>query len=131
MLRAKAFALGALERAVLDRLWSDGPSDVRAMQRAVGEPRGIRSNTVQSTLERLHRKGLARRSKQGRAYLYEATLSRGEWLSQAIEQVLHDLPGAGAETLLSAFVDLLERSGDEPLAALERRIRERRRGAER
>lgn len=127
MPRRKAFALGDLERAVLDRLWSDGPADVRAMQRAVGEPRGIRPNTIQSTLERLHRKGLARRRKHGRAYRYEAAVTRRDWLSHAIEELVRGVPGTGGETVVSAFVDLLERTGEEQLAELERRVLERRR----
>ncbi len=126
MTRGKAFALGELERTVLDRLWSEGPADVRTVHRAVGELRGIRPNTTQSTLERLHRKGLARRWKQGRAYLYEAALTRREWLSHAIEELISEGPGVGAETVVSAFVDLLERTTEDQLAELERRIRERR-----
>ncbi len=126
MTRRKAFALGELERAVLARLWSEGPADVRTVHRAVGELRGIRPNTIQSTLERLHRKGLARRWKQGRAYLYDAALTRREWLSHAIEELISEAPGVGAETVVSAFVDLLERTTEDQLAELERRIRERR-----
>ena len=126
MTRGKAFALGELERAVLDRLWSEGPGDVRTVHGAVGELRGIRPNTIQSTLERLHRKGLARRWKQGRAYLYESALTRREWLSHAIEELVREAPGVGAETVVSAFVDLLERTTEDQLGELERRIRERR-----
>lgn len=112
---------------MLDCLWSDGPADVRTMHRAVGEPRGITSNTIQSTLERLHRKGIATRLKRGRAYLYGARLTRREWLSDAIEELLRGVPGAGTETVVSAFVDVLERASESELAELERRVRERRR----
>lgn len=127
MARRRAFALGELERAVIDRLWSDGPADVRTMHRAVGETRGISPNTIQSTLERLHRKGIATRQKVGRAYLYGARLTRREWLSYAIEELVRGVPGAGAETVVSAFVDVLERTSEGRLAELERRVRERRR----
>ena len=122
----KTYALGELERAVLDRLWSGGAADVRTVHDAVGESRGIRPNTIQSTLERLHRKGLARRWKQGRAYLYEAALTRRQWLSNAIEDLVTETPGVGTETVVSAFVDLLGRTTEDQLAELERRIAERR-----
>ena len=52
--RSRLPHLGELERAILARLWSHGPADVKAMQRAIGEARGIKPNTVQSTLDRLH-----------------------------------------------------------------------------
>jgi predicted transcriptional regulator len=126
MTRRRAYALGELERAVLDRLWSDGPADVRTMHRAVGQPRGITPNTIQSTLERLHRKGFATRRKRGRAYLYGASLTRREWLSNAVEELVRGLPGAGAGTIVSAFVDVLERTSEDQLEELERRVRERR-----
>jgi len=124
--------LGDLESAVLARLWSDGPADVKAMHRAVGEARGIRPNTVQSTLDRLHRKGLADRVKVGRAFHYRARITRREWLRRAVEDVLGALPGAGPDLLLATFVDLAERAGADSLEALERRVRElrRRRDAE-
>lgn len=119
--------LGALEMAVLDRLWSAGPADVAAMHAAVGAPRGLASNTIQSTLERLFRKGLADRRKVGRAFEYSARITRGEWLTRALGGVLEATPGADGETLHAAFVDLVERAGETSLAALEERIRQRRR----
>jgi predicted transcriptional regulator len=65
---ARRSALGRLEMAVLDRLWSAGEADVTAMHAAVGEPRALSRNTIQSTLERLARKGLAERTKVGREH---------------------------------------------------------------
>jgi len=118
--------LGELERATLARLWSHGPADVKAMHAALGAERGIRPNTVQSTLDRLHRKGLAERVKVGRAFVYRARVSQGEWVLRSLEGLLGVLPGAEPDLLLSSFVDLAERAGADQLAVLERLIRERR-----
>jgi predicted transcriptional regulator len=118
--------LGELERLVLAQLWSEGPADVKTMHRAIGEARGIRPNTIQSTLERLHRKGLAARIKQGRAYSYRARISRREWVARSLEGLLGAVPGADAALLLSTFVDLAERAGADHLEELERLVRERR-----
>ncbi len=118
--------LGDLERAVLGRLWSHGPADVKAMQRAVGELRGVQPNTIQSTLDRLHRKGLAEREKVGRAYVYRARVSQQEWVFRTLEAVLGDVPQRAPDLLLSAFVDLAERAGTEQLEELERLVQARR-----
>lgn len=126
----RSTALGWLETAVLDQLWRDGPADVARMHARVGEPRGLARNTIQSTLERLYRKGLAERRKLGRAFEYSARLSRGEWLSHALGGVLETLPGADAALVLSAFVDLAERTGEQSLDALEALVRQRRRERE-
>lgn len=127
MKERRSTALGSLERAVLDRLWTEGPADVAAMHTRVGEPRGLARNTVQSTLERLYRKGLADRRKQGRAFEYSARISRAEWLTSSLGGVLEALPGADASLVLSAFVDLAERTGEQSLDALEALVRQRRR----
>jgi predicted transcriptional regulator len=119
--------LGALERLVLGRLWSHGEADVKAMHAAVGVPRGIAPNTVQSALERLVRKGLCERAKVGRAYSYRALVTRSEWVARSLEGLFESVPGADPQLLLSGFVDLAERAGARHLADLERMVRERRR----
>jgi predicted transcriptional regulator len=121
--------LGRLELAVLDRLWQ-GPQglewDVGEMEVAVGRPRGLTRNTIQSTLERLVRKGLAQRRKRGRAYLYHAALTRSEWLGRSLEDLLETVPGAEPRLLVASFVALAERAGDETLDELEALVRARR-----
>ena len=124
--RSRLPQLGELERAILARLWSHGPADVKAMHRGIGEARGIKPNTVQSTLDRLHRKGLAEREKVGRAYVYVALVSQREWVVRTLEAVLGDVPQRTPDLLLSAFVDLAERTGTEQLEELERLVRARR-----
>jgi predicted transcriptional regulator len=119
--------LGELERAVLDRLWSHGAADVKAMHAAVGVRRGIAPNTVQSTLERLFRKRLCERTKVGRAYSYRPLVSRREWVARSLEGLFESVPGADPQLLLSGFVDLAERAGAEHLEELERMVKERRR----
>jgi predicted transcriptional regulator len=122
----RALRLGELERAVLDQLWRAGPADVRGMHRAVGAARGLALNTIQSTLERLFRKGLAERAKRGRAFEYRARVSRAEWTARWLEVVRDTLPGGDAGLLLAAFVDLAARAGEESLAELVRLVRARR-----
>jgi len=117
--------LGALELAVLDRLWEGGPADVATMHAAVGEPRGLARNTIQSTLERLARKQLADRRKVGRAYEYRARISRFAWLSQALGSLIDEVPGVDPPLLLSAFVDLVERTDAATLEELETLVRKR------
>lgn len=124
--REKVPPLGNLERAVLTRLWSHGPADPRRMHAAVGAPRGITVNTVQSTLERLCRKRLAARSKRGRSYCYAARVSREEWVARCLEELLCGLPGTEPRAYLATFVSLAERAGPGHLEELERLVRARR-----
>jgi predicted transcriptional regulator len=124
-------ALGRLEIAVLDRLWDAGQSDVASMHAAIGAPRGLARNTIQSTLERLVRKGLAERSKKGRAYAYRARITRAQWLSAALTELTDRVPGVDPPLLISSFVDFAERTGMETLEELESLVRQRRREIDR
>ena len=126
-MRARRRLLGELEIAVLDRLWSGGPADVKSVHRDVGATRGLAANTIQSTLERLHRKGLAERRKRGRAYCYAARVSRAEWVEGAVRELVESVRGTSGEVPLAAFVDLAARAGEATLAELERLVRARRR----
>jgi predicted transcriptional regulator len=119
--------LGPLELAVLDAFWTSGLADVGGVHTAVGSPRRLARNTIQSTLERLVRKGLVARAKRGRAYEYRVAISREQWTARALREVLEAIPRADAGLMVATFVDLAERAGEASLARLEALIRERRR----
>lgn len=119
-------ALGDLELAVLEDLWSAGAVDAKSVHGRVGVSRAISLNTVQSTLERLHRKGLLRREKVSHAYQYEARLGRHELLGRLIESTAGRVGALGSDVLMSAFVDVASRAGDAQLRQLEALIAARR-----
>lgn len=118
--------LGELETAVLEHVWTAGPCDVKAVHRALGEPRGITLNTVQSAMERLFRKGLLGRDKVSHAYVYSARHTREELGARVVEEVVGRLLQGEAVPVLEAFVDLAERTDAENLDRLERLIAARR-----
>jgi predicted transcriptional regulator len=123
--------LGELEAAVMERLWDAGECDVKAMHRAIGVRRHITVNTVQSTMERLYRKGLLGRTKVSHAYVYRPEISREAYGAQLVEDVLGQVMRGDREPLLAAFVDLAARAGKDELDRLERLIADRRQGLRR
>ena len=118
--------LGALELAVLDDLWTHGKRDAKTVHRGLGVRRGIALNTVQSTLERLHRKGLLRREKVSHAFLYTPALQRKELMARLIGDLVETFSDGRPEPMLAAFVDLAARVDEENLARLEQLVAERR-----
>lgn len=117
-------ALGELELAVLDWLWTHGEGDVKLVHEGLG--RDIMPNTVQSTLKRLNEKGFLRREKVSHAFFYSPAMSRAAFHRQMLGEVVEDLLEGQPEAVLAAFVDLAERAGPENLARLERMIAARR-----
>jgi len=68
----------------------------------------IAYTTLMTTLDRLHRKGVLLRTKQGRAFFYQPRLSRAEFESAragAALRVALEGSGAALAPLLSSFVD--------------------------
>lgn len=111
--------LGELELAVLQYAWTHAEADAKAVHRALGVPRKITLNTIQSTVERLHRKGLLRRERVSHAYRYQPTLSREEFRARAAASAAGRLRGAEAHGVLTAFVDLAMQADGANLDRLE------------
>jgi len=109
-------------------LWQGGERSVRDVQEAVaGE---LAYTTLMTTLDRLFRKGLLARRKQGRAYVYSARVSHGELRQGAARGLLARLLGADRESarpILSSIVESVSERDRELLDDLERLVRARRR----
>ena len=81
----------------MERLWrTRDPQSVREVLEDLERDRPIAYTTVMTVLDNLHRKGFVRRQKDGRAYLYVATLSREEHTSGLLEEVLAQSADRGA-----------------------------------
>ena len=78
---------GELEAAIMERIWSARrPLLVREVQQALRPERAY--NTVWTVTEILYRKGWLTREKDGRAYRYQATVSRAEYSAGLMGEVL-------------------------------------------
>ncbi len=123
--------LGPLERRVLEALWArSGPVSVRDLQPDFSE---IAYTTLMTTLDRLHRKNVLARIKQGRAFFYHPRLTRPEYDSvraaDALKVVLEG-DGAALTPLLSFFVQAVGDRNQGLLDELETLVRARRAASE-
>jgi len=104
-------ALGHRELEVLDHLWeAERLSALELLERMVAAE--VSLNTIQSTLERLHRKGLVEREKAGRAYRYVATLSRADIVRKVLNDLARDVGGGDLAPIVSGFAGFV--AGDDP-----------------
>lgn len=120
---------GTLELRVLEALWARGAeASVRDVLDAFP---AAAYTTVMTTLERLHRKGVLERRKDGRAYLYRPVDSREQMESGLVTRALEPLlRGGSAQPILSCLVDEVSRHDERLLDELERLVREKRRQQE-
>lgn len=110
--------LGDLEKLVLNYLWDNGGADAKQVHAHFEKQRGGTLNTIQSTLDRLHKKGLLTREKQGHAYHYRAAMDRQTFVGALIRSVTLDFANDN-DALLAAFVTLSAEHDDKQLARLE------------
>jgi predicted transcriptional regulator len=88
--------LGVLEQSIMSVLWRrDAPACVAEVQTELTD---TAYTTVKTTLERLTRKGILTRLREGKAYLYRAALSQEELerriVAEALETLALRFPGA-------------------------------------
>lgn len=114
--------LGELEKQVMLYIWSAGEADVKQASAVIAKQRGCSLNTVQSTMERLFKKGLLAREKKGHAYVYRAKVAREELIAQLIHNVTDDFIDDGEHSLVAAFSSVSSQLNEADLDELEQLI---------
>src|SRR5580765_2981277 len=82
-------SLGKLEQQTLAEVRRLGETSVRQVYQTMDESTAY--TTIMTTLDRLYRKGLLNRRKEGRAFLYSAKFSVGELEIGVAEDVISSL----------------------------------------
>jgi predicted transcriptional regulator len=123
-----SLALGKLEREVLEQAWQRDEVSVRDIFLAFDE--SIAYTTLMTTLDRLYKKHLLTRRKDGRAFLYSPAVSRDELDHGIREDVIEGLFSDGAhglQPLLACIVDTVSERDREMLDELDRLVKEKKR----
>jgi predicted transcriptional regulator len=120
-------SLGKLEQDVMKETWLRNEVSVRDIYLAFNEK--IAYTTLMTTLDRLFKKKLLTRRKNGRAFIYLPAVTAEE-LEQGIrEDVIDGLLGHGADSIqpvLACIVDTVSQRDRELLDELDRLIQEKR-----
>jgi predicted transcriptional regulator len=122
---------GPLEERVLEALWrSPHGLSVRDVRLALGD--GLAYTTVMTTLDRLYKKGVLERQREGRAFRYAARASREAFAAGALRRWLHRVLGHGpARPILASLVDAVGEHDRALLPELTRLVREKERASRR
>lgn len=119
--------LGNLESELMERVWHRGEISVRVLHGEFGTR--LAYTTVMTTMDRLYKKGLLRRRKVGKAYVYVAALSEKEYQERLTHHlfgmVLHD--GKNSSAVLSNFVDAVSEADEKLLERLDQLVKAKRR----
>ena len=122
--------LGSLESELMGRIWERGEISVRDLHLELA-PR-LAYTTVMTTLDRLYKKGLLDRRKQGKAYYYTARLTETEYQQHMTHHLLGMVLHEGdTHAVLSSFVDKISETDRQMLDQLEQLVRAKRRALRR
>jgi predicted transcriptional regulator len=113
--------LGDLERAVMDHLWSATPQasddsgavgvtgvtgvSVREVHDVLGPQRDLAYTTLMTVLDRLAKKGLVDRVRDGRAWRYTPAATRERLTADALRTTLAPLDATERRSALLHFLD--------------------------
>ena len=95
--------LTPLELQIMQVLWDGGPANVAAVQERPGSD--LAYTTVQTMLTVLLRKKKVRRTQVGRAFTYQAAVSREGATGAAVKDLVSRMFGGSGEALLMALID--------------------------
>src|SRR5215211_6292623 len=99
-------ALGRLESKVMDIVWRSGHVTAREVCDRLRGNRERAYTTIMTTMDRLHRKGLLIREKEGLAWRYAPTMTREEFDRSVADSLARGILSAHGEVGLAAFVDV-------------------------
>ena len=116
--------LGELEKLVLHYLWKHKDVDVKQLYSHFINVRGGSLNTYQSTLDRLFKKGLLARKKEGHAYIYNTKVERYELIGQLIKSVARDFIAGEEINIIAACSSISSEYSIDHLTNIEQLIDE-------
>ena len=95
--------LTPLELEIMQVLWATGPSPVSGVQEKLGSD--LAYTTVQTMLNVLLRKKKVRRTQVGRAFTYEAAVTRDRATGAALKDLVSRMFGGSSEAMLMALIN--------------------------
>ena len=109
--------LGNLERDVMELVWSAAePVTVREVHETLARDREIAYTTVMTVLDRLAKKSVVRRVRDGRAYRYEAAAGKDQLIASLMREALDD--AGNRANRAAALVRFVDQASPEEAAAL-------------
>jgi predicted transcriptional regulator len=97
--------LGEVEQAVMDYIWSHGPSTSEACREALASSRPMKDSTIRTVMRRLEEKGYIAHETEGRTFVYKAVDARQNVAVRAVKNIIDRFCGGSAEQLVLGMVD--------------------------
>ena len=94
-----------LQQAILDYLWTHGPSTSERLREGLGPRHPLKDSSVRTLLRRLEERGYVTHTAEGKVFVYNATSRRTSVAARAVKQIIDRFWSGSAEQFLAGMVD--------------------------
>ena len=119
--------LGSLESDVIRTVWEKGEASVQDVKDALEPKRPLAYTTVMTVMSRLSEKGLLRRRKEGRAYIYSPASSQEKLAGSMLNSLVDRLYDGATDKAIAHLLESDEQVDEAELDRLEKLIQAKRR----
>lgn len=110
--------LGSLELEVMDFMWKTGQATVQQVTETISRKRPKAYTTIMTVMVHLVDKGLLKRIKEGKRYLYKVAVGRQEFLKETAKNRLHTLVSDFGDLAIAQFLEQIENMDSKKLQEL-------------
>ncbi len=110
--------LGSLELQVMDFMWKTGQATVQQVTEAISHQRPKAYTTIMTVMVHLVDKGVLKRIKEGKRYLYKVAVGRQEFLKVTARSRLQTLVNDFGDIAMAQFLEQIENMDSKKLQEL-------------
>lgn len=97
--------LTELQQAILDFIWTRGPSTAEQVRHALQARHPLKDSSVRTLLRRLEQRGYLTHGTEGKVFVYRATTNRTSVAARAVRHIIDRFWAGSAEQFLAGMVD--------------------------
>ena len=94
-----------LQQALLDAIWSNGPSTADELREALQPKHPLKDSSVRTLLRRLEARGYVTHRLDGKAFVYHASAPSQSVAASAVRQIIERFWSGSAEQFMLGMVD--------------------------
>ena len=97
--------LTALQQAILNFLWSEGPATAEQVREALLPKHPLKDSSVRTLLRRLEAQDYLSHRLEGKSFVYEAAVPARSLAARAVRNIIERFCGGSVEQFLVGMVD--------------------------
>lgn len=102
---ATTHPLTPLQQAILDFVWSNGPSTSEAIREGLRQVHPLKDSSIRTLLRRLEARGLLTHRVEGKVFVYEAGVEPRGMAVGAVRHIIQRFFAGSVEQMLVGMVD--------------------------